>query len=175
MPTCVILGGADMTGSLVMARYSSPWSDETKERFATLVLEMREMFGENGTRCSQDSFGKMFDTSGTTVQGWERGSIPEIPTLKKIASLLSWSLDELVHYLETGERPIDQSELVRLLQKVSNISLQDLAVLLEAGNKRLVAEVKTYRRFGNIDAGSLPPNISPLGSSRPKRATPGGV
>lgn len=123
--------------------YSPNWSKESKKRFAELLPEIWALVAQTHGEedISQDRFGSEFGVSGTTVQGWLRGSIPETPKLKKMASLLSWSLDEFVCFLETGTRPDEQSQMHQLLYKVNNLSVRDLAMLIEAGAKRLAAEV----------------------------------
>lgn len=122
---------------------ASTWRHESKERFLALLPEIQagvaRECGEE--RLSQDKFGAYFSVSGTTIQGWEKGSIPETPKLKRVAGVLSWSLDELVCYLETGIRPEGQSQMNQILYKLNNLPLRDVAMLIEAGAKRLAAEV----------------------------------
>ncbi|MGL4618717.1 MAG: hypothetical protein ACRCZS_06610 [Chroococcidiopsis sp.] len=147
MLTCVNVVDAGLTGSVVMDTHSLNWSSESKQRFIALMPEIWERASKpSGKKLSQDNFGKIFAVSGTTVQGWIVGSIPETPKLKKMASLLSWSLDELVLYLESGDRPGDKNEMQKLIGKLNNLPLSDLATLIEVGAKRIAKEVAgSYR------------------------------
>lgn len=121
---------------------SLDWTPESKKHSVAILADVWVMASAPEKQLSQEKFGSIFGVTSSTVQVWLKGSIPETPKLKKMACILSWSLDELVCYLETGDRPLEKSELQRLLYKTNSLPLGDLALLIEVAAKRLVSELK---------------------------------
>lgn len=83
--------------------------------------------------------GKRFGVSGSTVQGWLSGSMPEAPTLREIALAVGWSLDDLVIYLQTGARP-KNSSVARMVQDLEHLTPSNIYEVAQAALHFLATE-----------------------------------
>ncbi|NJL45885.1 MAG: helix-turn-helix transcriptional regulator, partial [Leptolyngbyaceae cyanobacterium SM2_3_12] len=91
-------------------------------------------------RLSQRDFGEIFGVAGSTIQSWLSGSIPETPKLVKIAAMLDWSLDDLVIYLQTGQRP-RESVVDKMIYHLNYLPTPGrVQQVVQAGVNRIAAE-----------------------------------
>ncbi|MCS7293661.1 MAG: helix-turn-helix domain-containing protein [Gloeomargarita sp. SKYBB_i_bin120] len=111
------------------------WSADERQRFADLIDRLM-VVDENGRKMSQDSFGAIFGVRGSTVQAWEKGSIPETLKLKRIASYIGWTLDDMVFYLKTGKEP-SQNQVERMISEIYTLPRRSVARVIEAAGRYL--------------------------------------
>lgn len=116
------------------------WAEGAKQRFAQLVAgELWNVASGGAKRLSQRDFGEIFGVAGSTIQSWLSGSIPETPKLVKIAAMLDWSLDDLVIYLQTGQRP-RESMVDKMIYHLNYLPATEVQQVVQAGVNRIAAE-----------------------------------
>lgn len=118
------------------------WSPESKLRFSELV-EVRvwnKFSGASGT-VSQEKFGAFFGVRGTTVQNWLKGSIPDTPTLAKIAGFLGWSLDDIFFYLQSGVEP-GEGRMEKLNYMIKSLPISQIESVINIAVRRIATEAQ---------------------------------
>ncbi len=109
-----------------------PVNLEARERLARLVLKAR---GPMSRRAFADKIG----VAHTTVKAWETGaSVPSLESLDTIARFAGYSTEELLSHLEGGEA---QTEAQQILDRITSLPLDQVALIVHAATDRLVAEV----------------------------------
>lgn len=121
---------------------SKEWSSESKQRFSALIEErVWERLSSAPGGISQEKFGSFFGVRGTTVQNWLKGSIPDTPTLAKIAGVLGWTLDDIFFYLQSGIEP-GEGRIEKLNYMIKSLPIPQVESVINLAVKRIASEAQ---------------------------------
>ncbi|MBW4567618.1 MAG: helix-turn-helix domain-containing protein [Tolypothrix carrinoi HA7290-LM1] len=88
---------------------------------------------------SQRAFAKLLGVSTTAVQSWERGdSVPDTENLAKIAARASYTLEQLLAYLDGKSLP-ENSEFSTILKQIKYMPLSQVAQIAQAAAERFAS------------------------------------
>lgn len=121
---------------------SKEWSPDSKQRFSELIEN--RVWGKLSCSpggLSQEKFGSFFGVRGTTIQNWLKGSIPDTPTLAKIAGVLGWSLDDIFFYLQSGVEP-GEGRLEKLNYMIGSLPIPQVESVINIAVKRIASEAQ---------------------------------
>lgn len=121
---------------------SKEWSPESKQRFSALIEDRvwAKLSCVPGG-ISQEKFGAFFGVRGTTVQNWLKGSIPDTPTLAKIAGVLGWTLDDIFFYLQSGVEP-GEGRMEKLSYMIKSLPIPQVESVINIAVKRIASEAQ---------------------------------
>lgn len=107
-------------------------TEETKERLSTLLKRIR---GDETFR----QFAPKIGTTHSTLNSWEQGvNFPKTGNLLAIAAYTNQSLEDLMHYLKTGESSLTKKTSS---EKSEEAILNELNLLKEQEIKEIVIAV----------------------------------
>lgn len=95
---------------------------EPVQRLAKLVSSIKDESG------SMEKLGRTLDMTGAAIQKWCEGNLDDVlaiqvGNLKKLADYLGWTVDEMLRYLESGDRPIKKKSVGSPLSPEDKIDL----------------------------------------------------
>ena len=117
---------------------------EEKETFAQNLAFFRKKLG-----LSQTALGKKLQYSNKNISKWEQGeTIPDVFTIKKLASIFNVSVDTLINPLsEDNKNAITTKQVAPLKWKVYMLLLIDSIIFLSASIIFYIMQVSEFSSF----------------------------